>query len=48
MKIRTKLITEIKFDIRAVEKYIKHLENNNLIIDTSPLEMIISDLELKN
>lgn len=31
----------------TVEKHIKNLEKDNLTIDTSSLEMIISDLEEK-
>ena len=42
-----RVITEIKCDVRIVEKYIKDMENDNLTMDTLSLEMLIYDLEDK-
>jgi len=40
-----KLIHEIKQDIKAIEKYIDQVENDNIYWDTWTVENIIGNLE---
>lgn len=40
-----KLLYDIKQDIKAIEKYIKQLENDNVYWDTWTVEDIIRELE---
>ena len=42
-----KLIFEIKQDIKAVESYVKQLENDNIYWDIWTIENIITDLSNK-
>ena len=40
------LIYEIKKDIKAVEKYVEQLENDNIYWDTLTVESIIENIEI--
>ena len=40
-----KVVFEIKQDIKAIEKYIEQLENDNIYWDTLTVESIIEKLE---
>jgi len=41
------LIHEIKQEIKAIEKYLEQLENDNIYWDTLTVESIIEELETK-